>query len=242
MRPGAGPEPLYHSHHGNRPPRPAAEGNVTATILSVNVGMPRTVTWAGRAVTSAIWKLPVGGRVTVRGVNLDGDDQADRRVHGGPDKAVYSYAIEDYAWWSERLGGEVGPATFGENLTTEGIDLNACVIGTRWQIGTATLEVAQPRQPCFKLGMRMGDAQFVDQFDDAARPGAYLRIVENGEISAGDAITVGPSPAHGFTIDDLNRAPHDASRETLERMAAITDLPEGWREWARRNLARHYPD
>ena len=128
---------------------------MTATVLSVNVGTPRTTTWAGRAVTSAIWKVPTKGTVAVRGVNLAGDDQADRRVHGGPDKAVYSYSIEDYAWWSEQLGVHVGTATFGENLTTEGIDLNACVIGTRWQVGTATLEVAQPRQPCFKLGMRI---------------------------------------------------------------------------------------
>jgi MOSC domain-containing protein YiiM len=220
----------------------SAAGGEPATILSVNVGTPRTVTWAGRAVTSAIWKVPVEGRVAVRGVNLAGDDQADRRVHGGPDKAVYSYAIEDYAWWSERLGVEVGAATFGENLTTEGIDLNACVIGTRWQVGSATLEVAQPRQPCFKLGMRMGDAQFVDAFDDASRPGAYLRIIENGEISAGDTIVVGESPAHGFTIDALNGAQQHPSQASLERIASIADVPEGWREWARRNLARHHRD
>ena len=142
----------------------------------------------------------------MRGVNLAGDDQADRRVHGGPDKAVYSYAIEDYAWWSAELGVDIDAATFGENLTTEGIDLSACVIGTRWQVGSATLEVAQPRQPCFKLGMRMGDADFVDQFDEAGRPGAYLRIIENGEIGAGDPIVVGEAPAHGLTIDDLRRA------------------------------------
>ena len=211
---------------------------MTATIVSVNVGTPRTVAWAGRAVTSAIWKVPAEGRVAVRGVNLAGDDQADRRVHGGPDKAVYSYAAEDYAWWSAELGVDIDAATFGENLTTEGIDLSACVIGTRWQVGSATLEVAQPRQPCFKLGMRMGDAHFVDQFDEAGRPGAYLRIIENGEIGAGDPIVVGEMPAHGFTIDDLRRAAGDASRAGLERMASITDVPEGWREWARRNLAR----
>jgi MOSC domain-containing protein YiiM len=208
------------------------------TIVSVNVGKPRTVEWAGRDVTSAIWKIPVEGRVPVRGVNLAGDDQADRRVHGGPDKAVYSYAVEDYAWWSAELGVDIDVATFGENLTTAGIDLSACVIGTRWRVGTATLEVAQPRQPCFKLGMRMGAADFVDQFDEAGRPGAYLRIIEDGEIGAGDSIVVGEVPAHGFTIDDLRRAPADASRASLERMASITDVPEGWREWARRNLAR----
>jgi len=212
--------------------------NDSPAIVSVNVGAPRTVTWAGRAVTSAIWKDPVEHRVAVHGVNLAGDDQADRRVHGGPDKAVYSYSVEDYAWWSAEMGNEIRFATFGENLTTTGIDLNACVIGTRWQVGTATLEVAQPRQPCFKLGMRMGDAHFVDRFDDARRPGAYLRIIGGGDIGAGDAITVGPSPAHGLTIAALNDAQRDAPRALFDRIASTVDVPEGWRDWARRQLGR----
>ena len=209
-------------------------------IVSVNVGRPRTVTWAGRAVTSAIWKAPVWGRLAVAGVNFEGDDQADRRVHGGPDKAVYAYATEDYAWWCAELGTEVGNATFGENLTTEGIDLNGCVIGTRWQVGTAVLEVAQPRQPCFKLGMRMGDAHFVDRFDDAHRPGAYLRIIEPGETGAGDEIIVGAPPAHGFTIADFTDVQLGPSRESLQRVASVGDIPDGWRDWAARQLERHY--
>jgi MOSC domain-containing protein YiiM len=208
------------------------------TVVSVNIGEPRTVAWAGRSVTSAIWKTPVEGRVAVRGVNLAGDDQADRRVHGGPDKAVYAYSAEDYAWWSTELGTNVDIATFGENLTTEGIDLSACVIGTRWQVGSATLEVAQPRQPCFKLGMRMGDAHFVDRFGEAARPGAYLRIVGDGEIGAGDAIVVDAPPAHGLTIGELNDAQRSAPRATLERIASTVEVPDGWREWARRQLSR----
>ena len=97
--------------------------DAVASIISVNVGLPRTVEWAGRKVTSAIWKEPVDGRVAVKGINLDGDKQADRRVHGGYDKAVYTYTIEDYAWWSEQLRKELEPGTFGDNLTTEGIDL-----------------------------------------------------------------------------------------------------------------------
>src|ERR1700678_4491623 len=121
-------------------------------LLSVNVGRPQTVEWRGRQVTSAIWKEPIDGPVTMRGVNLTGDDQADRRVHGGPDKAVYAYSSEDYLWWADVLGRDLGAGTFGENLTTEGIDLSACVIGQEWQVGTAVLQVAQPREPCFKLG------------------------------------------------------------------------------------------
>src|SRR4051794_5768511 len=103
-------------------------------VISVNVGEPSTVEWAGRQVTSGIWKEPVAGRVRVSGVNLAGDDQADRRVHGGPSKAVYAYAAEDYAWWSDRLGAELAPGTFGENLTVEGIDLHAAVVGEIWSI------------------------------------------------------------------------------------------------------------
>jgi MOSC domain-containing protein YiiM len=210
-------------------------------IESVNVGLPRTVEWAGRSVTSAIWKAPVAGPVRVAGVNLAGDDQADRRVHGGPDKAVYAYAVEDYAWWTADLGEAIPFATFGENLTTSGIDLGACVIGARWHIGNVTLEVAQPRQPCFKLGMRMGNAEFVDRFDEARRPGAYLRIIETGEVRAGDAIVVDAAPAHGFTVADLNDvAQRGASADDLRRLASIPDVPEGWRDWAGRQLERHH--
>ncbi len=212
----------------------------TGIVRSLNVGVPRTVSWAGRSVTSAIWKEPVSGRISVEGVNLAGDDQADRRVHGGPDKAVYSYSTDDYAWWSTQLGTPIAPATFGENITTEGIDLTASVIGTRWHVGSAVFEVAQPRQPCFKLGMRMGDARFVDTFGDAGRPGAYLRILEAGEIGVGDAIVVGEAPAHGLTIAELDAAQHGASRSQLERIAAIAAVPEGWRNFAHRELHRHH--
>src|ERR1044072_4834653 len=114
---------------------------MTPQVTSVNVGVPRDTHWQGRIVRSAIWKAPVDGPVHVAGVNLHGDDQADRRVHGGADKAVYAYAVEDYAWWARTV--EVRPGTFGENLTTEGIDLRACAVGDRWHIGTVELEVAQ---------------------------------------------------------------------------------------------------
>ena len=174
--------------------------------MSVNVGTPRTTEWHGRQVTSGIWKAPVDGRIAVRGVNLDGDDQADRRVHGGERKAVYAYASEDYAWWAGELGlAEPLPAaTFGENLTTAGLVLEACRVGEQWTVGDTVLEVVQPRFPCFKLGMRMGDAGFKDRFAAASRPGVYLRIVTAGTIGAGDAITVAPTsfPA-APTIADL---------------------------------------
>jgi MOSC domain-containing protein YiiM len=207
------------------------------TVVSVNVGGVRTVEWYGRAVTTGIWKVPVDGRVAVRGVNLDGDDQADRRVHGGPDKAVYAYAVEDYAWWSEQLGRELGPATFGENLTMEGVDLGKLVIGTRWRVGSTELEVAQPRIPCFKLGLRMGDAGFVDRFGDAARFGAYFRIVREGDVGAGDEIEMSPR-ADGITVTELGRALHTTDVDVLDRIARDPAVPEGWRDWAARRRVR----
>jgi MOSC domain-containing protein YiiM len=159
-------------------------------LLSVNVGRPKAVDTGSRVVETAIWKAPVEGRVRVCGVNLDGDRQADLSVHGGPDKAVYAYAIEETRRWEEELGRELGAGAFGENLTTEGIDVSGALLGERWRVGTTLLEVVQPRLPCFKLGLKMGDPRFVKRFGQASRPGAYLRIVAEGELGAGDAIAV----------------------------------------------------
>src|ERR1700712_130454 len=168
-------------------------------VLSVNVGRPRAVRAGTRTVSTAIWKAPVEGRVSVRGVNLDGDDQADRSVHGGPDKAVYAYAIEEIRAWEAELGRPLGPAAFGENLTTEGVDVSGAVVGERWRIGTTLLEVVQPRFPCFKLGLRMDDPGFVRTFAHGSRPGAYLRILEEGELGGGDAVSIEGRPEHGVT-------------------------------------------
>jgi MOSC domain-containing protein YiiM len=178
-----------------------------ARLLSVNVGRPQPVGLRrGRTVRSAIGKAPVDGRVRVAGVNVEGDDQADRRVHGGPDKAVYAYAAEDTAWWERELDRELGPGAFGENLTVEGVDVSGAVIGERWRLGTVELEVCQPRFPCFKLGLRFGDPQMLKRFTQAERPGAYLRIVREGEIGAGDTIEVVDRPAHGVTTAVVARA------------------------------------
>lgn len=209
-----------------------------ARIVSVNVGTPREVAWFGRTVRTAIWKAPVSGRVAMHGVNLDGDDQADRRVHGGSDKAVYAYAVEDYAWWADRLGRPLEPGTFGENLTTEGVDLTEAWIGDRWSVGDAVLEVCQPRQPCFKLGIRMGDSGFVDAFDGAGRPGAYLRIVEPGTVGAGDAVTLTDRPPTRLTIGALLASAHSDDTDLLRRIADHGAVPDGWRAAARRALER----
>jgi MOSC domain-containing protein YiiM len=177
-------------------------------VLTVNVGRPQPVSAGQRPVYTAIWKTPVEGRVAVRGVNLDGDDQADRSVHGGPDKAVYAYAIEEVRVWEAELGRPLGGAAFGENLTTEGLDVSGSVVGERWRVGTTLLEVAQPRLPCHKLALRIGEASFVKRFARASRPGAYLRIIEEGELGAGDAIEIdlASRPDHGVTMRMISDA------------------------------------
>ncbi len=212
--------------------------DVRGRVVSVNVGRPRAVEWHGKRVRTGIWKAPVAGRVAVRGVNLDGDAQADHRVHGGPDKAVYAYAVEDYAWWSGELGRVLDPGTFGENLTVAGLDLGAMVIGTHWAVGDCLLEVAQPRLPCYKLGIRMGDASFVDEFERAARFGAYLRIVEQGDVGAGDEILLARSPAGGITVSELGRSDHSGDRSLLGRVATDPAVPQSWRTRAERRLRR----
>ena len=208
-----------------------------ARILSVNVGRPRGVRAGGRSVSTAIWKHPVEGSVAVRGVNLEGDDQADRTTHGGVDKAVYAYAIEDTGAWERELGRELGQAPFGENLTTEGLDVSGALVGERWCIGTAVLEVAQPRLPCFKLGLRLGDPSFPQLFVRARRPGAYLRIVQEGTLRAGDTIEVADRPAHGVSV----RLVSDAivgDRHLIPQVLDAPQLPEGLREWLTHALAR----
>jgi MOSC domain-containing protein YiiM len=149
---------------------------------------------------SAIVKAPVAGPVRAVGVNLEGDDQADRRVHGGPDKAVYAYAREDSDWWAGELDREIPDGMFGENLTVEGVDVSGAVVGERWRIGTVELEVSQPRLPCAKLGMRFEDLKMAKRFGQASRPGAYLRIVTEGTLEAGDAVEVLSRPEHGVTV------------------------------------------
>lgn len=214
------------------------ESVVLGRLVSVNVGQPRTVEWFGRQVTTGIWKAPVDGAVMARGVNIDGDGQADHRVHGGYDKAIYAYAHEDYQWWSAQLGHALAPGTFGENLTTDGVDLANTVVGERWRVGTAVLEVSEPRLPCFKLGIRMGDSAFVEIFDDAARFGTYLRIVEEGEVAAGNVITRVSVPAGRVAIRDLAEAHHHPTPALLGRIAASREVPESWRAGAERALLR----
>jgi MOSC domain-containing protein YiiM len=201
-------------------------------LLSVNVGKPEPLgRWRGMVIRSGHVKTPVPGRVGVHGVNLDGDDQADRRVHGGPDKAVYAYAREDSDWWAAELGREVPDGMFGENLTTEGVDCSGAVIGERWRIGTVELEVCQPRMPCFKLGLRFEDPKMLKRFAQASRPGVYLRIVQEGELGAGDAIEIVGRPDHGVTIALVSDA-FLLDHSLVPRALAAPELADGLLEMA----------
>ena len=200
-------------------------------VLSVNVGQPREFEYDGRSARSAIWKLPVAGRIKARGVNLDGDDQADRKAHGGFDKAVYAYAIEDMRWWERELGRSLQYGEFGENLTTEGIAVNDALVGERWKIGTAVLEVSEPRVPCWRLGVRMNDQMFVRHFTEALRPGTYLRIIGEGDLGAGDEIQVIYRPDHDLTIQDVFRI-YTRDRGEVERLIATPQISDSWKNWA----------
>jgi MOSC domain-containing protein YiiM len=199
-------------------------------VVSVNVGQIREIEWLGQTWQTAIWKAPVAGPIALRGVNLDGDDQADRNVHGGDDKAVYAYAREDAAWWVEQLGRPVEPGSFGENLTLADVDVTNAVVGEQWAIGSALLAVTQPRIPCFKLGARMSDPAFPQTFAAAGRPGAYLHIIEEGQLRAGDAVRIIDRPVHGVTVGEIADIYHHHGQP--ERLLQATGLPESWRAWA----------
>jgi MOSC domain-containing protein YiiM len=192
-----------------------------ARLVSVNVGRPRQIsTRRGRPLRSAIFKAPVEGPVRVQGVNLAGDDQADRSVHGGPDKAVYAYAREDIDWW-ENIHGDLANGCFGENLTTQGLDVSGALLGERWRIGTTVLEVCQPRLPCSKLGIRFNDLRMVKAFAKASRPGGYLRIIEEGELTAGDEIEIVSRPDHAVTL----AVAADACLKDRSLAAAVLAVP-----------------
>jgi MOSC domain-containing protein YiiM len=207
-----------------------------AQVASVNVGRPRTIRWRGREVTTAIWKEPVAGRLPVRGVNVAGDEQADRSVHGGADKSLYAYGLDDYRWWEATLGRPVGPGSFGDNLTVTGLDPSDALIGERWAVGGTVLEVTAPRIPCYKLGIRMGDDAFPRRFAAAVRPGTYLAIVQEGAIGAGDPLEVVHRPGHQVTVRTVARAYH-GERELVPGLLDAPELPGSWRSWAE----EHHP-
>jgi MOSC domain-containing protein YiiM len=173
-------------------------------IVSVNAGLPREVEWQGRRVLTSIWKNPVDGRVRAGRLNLAGDEQSDLSVHGGPDKAVYVYPREHYAFWRDELPGvELPFGAFGENLTTAGLVEAEVNIGDRLAIGSAEFVVTQPRMPCVKLAIRFGRDDMIKRFLRSGRSGFYLAVTREGEIGAGDAIVFSSRGENDVTVADV---------------------------------------
>ncbi len=202
-------------------------------VVSLNVGMPREVKGPNGSVTTGIFKSPVSGRITLRRHNLDGDGQADLRYHGGEHKAVYAYPYEHYAYWRERLNrDDFTFGQFGENLTTEGMLETEVHIGDIYRIGTASIQVTQPRQPCYKLGIRMGRPEIVKEFLESERSGIYFRVVEVGELAAGDPIELVSADPERVSVHFVNhlRFFDKANREGIAKALRVEALSPSWRE------------
>lgn len=200
-------------------------------LISINIGMPREINHLGQKVTTGIFKAPVAGPVWLGRLNLAGDGQADLRVHGGADKAVYVYPFEHYAFWAGELGRhDFSHGQFGENFTTEGLLEDEVSIGDVFQIGGARVQVTQPRTPCFKLGIRMGDENFPARFATANRTGFYLRVLEEGRVAAGDAIERIEPAADSTTVREVFHLRHvGGTRAEYERAARLPGLSPSWR-------------
>ncbi|TFH23991.1 MAG: MOSC domain-containing protein [Myxococcales bacterium] len=203
-------------------------------LVSVNVGMPRLLTRLGRTVKTGIGKSPVSGRVQVSRTGIEGDGQADLDSHGGVDMAVHGYPFEHYAYWQRELAREeeMSPGQFGENLTVEGATERDLRIGDVVRVGSALLEVSQPRIPCVKLAMRMELAAFPKMFLASGKVGFYFRVLEEGEIGAGDTIEWERRPDDSMTVREVaglvTFEPHQA--ETVRRAAGLAALSLEWRE------------
>jgi MOSC domain-containing protein YiiM len=202
-------------------------------VVSVNTGTVEKLALTKGTVDSAIVKQPRRGPVSTVAFGLERDEQADRAAHGGPDQAVYAYSLEDYACWEVELERTLSPGTFGENLTTFGFDPNEALVGERWSVGSALLEISQPRLPCFKLAARLELPAFVRTFAEKRRPGCYLRIVAHGMVASGDVIDLAFRPTHDVSIREFFRIYLDNSIDPSP-LLAIPQLSTSWHEWAER--------
>jgi MOSC domain-containing protein YiiM/ferredoxin-NADP reductase/ferredoxin len=211
-----------------------------ARLVSVNVGLPRDIEWRGRTVHTAIWKDPVQGRCRVKRLNVEGDGQGDLGGHGGEQRAVFVYQIESYRYWEERLGrSDFTHGQFGENFTIEGLPDDEVCIGDRYRIGTALFEVTQPRTTCYRVGIRMDEPQMAALLTSSGRPGFYLRVLEEGEVGAGDPILLITRGPQRMTVAQVNALLYSSHhpRDQLERVLRIPALSPGWR-WSFEALVR----
>jgi MOSC domain-containing protein YiiM len=213
-------------------------------LISVNTGLPREVTWRARNVATAIYKQPVEGRVALRRLNLDGDRQADLSVHGGVHKAVYCYPLAHYDYWKIELPGRALPmGIFGENFTTDGVLEESIHLGDRFSVGSAEVVVTQPRLPCYKLGVRFESDDMVKRFLASGRTGFYFAVTREGEVGAGDEMTViaqDPNTVPVSVITRLYVAKRygDADVSWVQRALRVAALPESWKEYFRQRLEK----
>jgi MOSC domain-containing protein YiiM len=212
-------------------------------IVSTNVGQPREIILKDRVVLTSFFKNPVEGRVAVRRHNMDGDRQADLRVHGGPNKAVYAYASEHYAYWKKQLpDAELSWGAFGENLTLAGLTEEEAQIGDRWRAGSVVVQVTQPRMPCFKMNLRFGRGEMVQRFWRSGFSGIYCSIIEEGELAAGDELELVHRAAQSIRVADVVRLyKGETSDEDLFNKVLQAPLSGSWKEeirerWAARQL------
>jgi MOSC domain-containing protein YiiM len=208
------------------------------TVISLNLGMAREVPANGRTVLTGIFKSPVLNRVRLGTTGFSGDRQADLRVHGGPSKAVYCYPSEHYPYWLQELGRDGLPwGSFGENLTTSGFTEQDLVIGDRFAVGSAVLQVSQPRMPCFKLAIRFGRADMVKRFWTSSRSGVYFSVVREGEIGSGDQMVKVEEGPELVTIADVLRLyrGEEWGSELRER-ALLSPLSGSWKTGIRERL------
>jgi MOSC domain-containing protein YiiM len=209
-------------------------------LVSVNVGLPRQLSWQSDTFKTGIFKNPVDARIMARTTNLDGDRQADLSVHGGPNKAIYGYPSEHYKPWSADLPDPVGTwGAFGENFTTEGMMETGVSVGDRFRIGSAVIKITTPRLPCFKLAAKFQSEQMIGRFLRSGRCGFYFSVVEEGEVAAGNEFDFLGGEDPTLTIAEVNRlyTTKRPDRDLLQRSLRVKALPESWRDHFRARLA-----
>jgi MOSC domain-containing protein YiiM len=211
-------------------------------LMSVNVGLPREVEWHGRSVSTGIFKEPVDARVALRTLNLDGDRQADLSMHGGPYKAVYCYPLTHYDYWKNELPGrELPMGMFGENFTLDSFVEESIYLGDRYSVGSAEVVVAQPRLPCYKLGIRFEDDHMVKRFFASRRTGFYLAVTKEGEVGAGDEMKLVHSDPNAVPVSEIMRLYAEkqyggANTGAVQRALLVEALPESWKGYFREKL------
>lgn len=208
-------------------------------LNSIFVGKPAEILFKGKPVLSGINKLPVAGPVKVGKLNLEGDEQADLKVHGGADKAIYAYPAEHYAYWAAAQPQlQLVPGMVGENLSVSGFDEQQLRVSDILEIGTARFMVTVPRMPCYKLGVRVGDATFVKAFLDSRKTGFYLRVLQEGRISPGDTITCHSAGGSALTVDEVTRlySTDKTNKPLLEKAVNQEHLPTDWRDFFAQRL------